>query len=57
VPRTASLARQIAETLASPTPSRQNTPFMRKKIIAANWKMNMTSAEAASFMEDLELEL
>ncbi len=30
---------------------------MRKKIIAANWKMNMTSAEAASFMEDLELEL
>ena len=31
--------------------------FMRKKIIAANWKMNMTAAEAASFMEDLELEL
>jgi triosephosphate isomerase len=30
---------------------------MRKKIIAANWKMNMTSAEAASFMEDLDLEL
>ena len=30
---------------------------MRKKIIAANWKMNMTAAEAASFMEDLELEL
>ncbi len=30
---------------------------MRKKIIAANWKMNMTSAEAASFMEDLKLEL
>lgn len=30
---------------------------MRKKIIAANWKMNMTSAEAASFMEDLGLEL
>ena len=30
---------------------------IRKKIIAANWKMNMTSAEAASFMEDLELEL
>lgn len=30
---------------------------MRKKIIAANWKMNMTSAEAASFLEDLELEL
>lgn len=29
----------------------------RKKIIAANWKMNMTAAEAASFMEDLELEL
>ena len=31
--------------------------FMRKKIIAANWKMNMTAAEATSFMEDLELEL
>ena len=30
---------------------------MRKKIIAANWKMNMTAAEAASFMEDLALEL
>ena len=30
---------------------------IRKKIIAANWKMNMTSAEAASFMEDLALEL
>ncbi len=30
---------------------------MRKKIIAANWKMNMTSAEGASFMEDLKLEL
>ncbi len=30
---------------------------MRKKIIAANWKMNMTSAEGASFMEDLALEL
>ena len=30
---------------------------MRKKIIAANWKMNMTAAEAASFLEDLELEL
>ena len=30
---------------------------MRKKIIAANWKMNMTAAEAASFMEDLKLEL
>ena len=30
---------------------------IRKKIIAANWKMNMTSSEAASFMEDLELEL
>ena len=29
----------------------------RKKIIAANWKMNMTSSEAASFMEDLALEL
>ena len=30
---------------------------MRKKIIAANWKMNMTAAETASFMEDLQLEL
>ncbi len=30
---------------------------MRKKIIAANWKMNMTAAETASFMEDLNLEL
>jgi triosephosphate isomerase (TIM) len=30
---------------------------IRKKIIAANWKMNITSAEAASFMEDLALEL
>ncbi|MBE2179572.1 MAG: triose-phosphate isomerase [Chthoniobacterales bacterium] len=30
---------------------------MRKKIIAANWKMNMTAAESVSFMEDLELEL
>jgi len=30
---------------------------MRKKIIAANWKMNMTIAEAASFLEDFLLEL
>jgi triosephosphate isomerase len=30
---------------------------MRKKIIAANWKMNMTATEAASFLEDLALEL
>jgi len=30
---------------------------MRKKIIAANWKMNMTASEAASFLEDLKLEL
>jgi triosephosphate isomerase len=30
---------------------------MRKKIIAANWKMNMTAAEAGPFMEDLMLEL
>ncbi len=30
---------------------------MRKKIIAANWKMNMTSAEGVSFIEDLKLEL
>lgn len=30
---------------------------MRKKIIAANWKMNMTAAEGAAFMKDLALEL
>lgn len=30
---------------------------MRKKIIAANWKMNMTAAEAASFMEDFQIEM
>jgi triosephosphate isomerase len=30
---------------------------MRKKIIAANWKMNMTCAEAASFLETFLLEL
>src|SRR3954462_13557409 len=30
---------------------------MRKKIIAANWKMNMTVAEAASFLETFLLEL
>ena len=38
-------------------PGTHDTRFMRKKIIAANWKMNMTSTEAASFMEDLMLEL
>nr|MBA2432735.1 triose-phosphate isomerase [Chthoniobacterales bacterium] len=30
---------------------------MRKKIVAANWKMNMTQAEAASFCETLLREL
>jgi triosephosphate isomerase len=30
---------------------------MRKKIIAANWKMNMTQAEAAAFVETLLLEI
>jgi triosephosphate isomerase len=30
---------------------------MRKKIVAANWKMNMTQAEAARFVEVLLLEL
>ncbi len=30
---------------------------MRKKIIAANWKMNMTVAEAAQFLENFLLEL
>ncbi len=30
---------------------------MRKKIIAANWKMNMTQGEAAAFVETLLLEL
>ena len=30
---------------------------MRKKIIAANWKMNMTTSEGASFIEDLVLEI
>lgn len=30
---------------------------MRKKIVAANWKMNMTQAEAASFVETLLREL
>jgi len=31
--------------------------LLRKKIIAANWKMNMTSAEAKSFIDDLKLEM
>jgi len=26
---------------------------MRKKIVAANWKMNMTQAESARFVEAL----
>src|SRR5437762_12129211 len=30
---------------------------MRKKIVAANWKMNMLQAEAAQFVEDLLLEI
>ena len=30
---------------------------MRKKIVAANWKMNMLQAEAAEFVKDLLLEL
>jgi triosephosphate isomerase len=30
---------------------------MRKKIIAANWKMNLTQAEAASFVETFLLEI
>ncbi|MEP7072150.1 MAG: triose-phosphate isomerase [Verrucomicrobiota bacterium] len=30
---------------------------MRKKIVAANWKMNMVRAEAAAFVKDLLLEL
>ena len=30
---------------------------MRKKIIAANWKMNMTVAETASFLEDFRLDV
>src|SRR5207237_3459511 len=30
---------------------------MRKKIVAANWKMNMTQAESARFIESLLLDL
>ena len=30
---------------------------MRKKIIAANWKMNMTVAETESFLEDFRLDI
>src|SRR2546427_5834426 len=30
---------------------------MRKKIVAANWKMNMTQAESARFVESLFLDL
>ena len=30
---------------------------MRKKIIAANWKMNMTLAESDAFIETLLLEI
>src|SRR5438128_11298503 len=30
---------------------------MRKKIVAANWKMNMTQAESARFVESLHLVL
>src|SRR5437868_15029255 len=31
--------------------------LMRKKIVAANWKMNMLQAEAAEFVKDLLLEI
>lgn len=31
--------------------------LMRKKIIAANWKMNMTVAETATFLEDFRLDV
>ena len=30
---------------------------MRKKIIAANWKMNMTVSETESFLEDFRLDV
>src|SRR4030095_1061384 len=30
---------------------------MRKKIVAANWKMNMLQAEAVEFVKDLLLEI
>ena len=30
---------------------------MRKKIIAANWKMNMTQAESAEFVHSLLLDI
>src|ERR671935_72870 len=30
---------------------------MRKKIVAANWKMNMTQAESAAFVKSLLLDL
>src|SRR5207247_10527444 len=30
---------------------------MRRKIVAANWKMNMTQAESARFVESLLLDL
>src|SRR5205814_9238521 len=30
---------------------------MRKKIVAANWKMNMMQAEAGEFVKDLLLEI
>ena len=30
---------------------------MRKKIVAANWKMNMTQAESARFIESFLLEM
>src|SRR5437879_13240065 len=30
---------------------------MRKKIVAANWKMNMTQAESARFVESMLLDL
>jgi triosephosphate isomerase len=35
----------------------ETTPRMRKKIVAANWKMNMTVGEAATYMETFLQEL
>ena len=30
---------------------------MRKKVVAANWKMNMTVAEAAAFVDAFQVEI
>src|SRR6185437_7215915 len=35
----------------------QESNHMRKKIVAANWKMNMTQAESARFVESMLLDL